>query len=360
MIRRVLAALALLVCVCSAAFANQEVAVKLNTRDNKVHFARVEGLAYVTFEYVRTEGHNARVRVVVENITNNPPFAVLVFRRETDESFLKQSKPKVEFEKTYPGERGRRRVHGTQEGYRHRHIIVPNEIDTLFTVDVALTSPKRLKLPLYLAKYKARDIARKGKEYTNYKIFEEIILDVDIEVEGWSTDDATYVDMRNKVEQYKDSMRGVTFCPNDRHRPSLEEQQRPYKEKKENLISEIQNILQYNSDWMSTDAPHIAYSGLLSELYDVKLDHYVSDCGNHRAGPPAARHSCGYCSLGAKELYHKLDDTYQRLHAGRITKQEAVKTANALNNCYQKNRSRKKDRFYGGKIAEFHKRIASY
>lgn len=360
MIKRVLAALTLMISLCSTAFANHEVSVKL-TRDNKIHVAKVEGLAYVTFEYVRPEGHNARVRVMVENLTYDPPFAILMFRTDMEERFLKQYKPKIEFEKTYPGEKGKRRVYGTHEGYdKYRQIIAPNEVDTLFTIDVAMTSPRSLKLPLYIAKYNPQNLKKKGKLLTKYKILKEIILEVDIEVEGWSRDDATYVSMKSKVDQYIASLRGVAFCPNARHPQSLYDQQRPYMESRQGLISEIYGILQSNTDWMSQDPPHIAYTELLDELQKVNLDNHVSDCGNDPLPPPPSSSRCRYCSLSAQEVYHQLDDTFQRLHARRITKQEALKTANALNNCYQNHHGRSKDRFYGGKISEYYKRIANY
>lgn len=360
MIKRVLATLAILVCFCSAAFANREISVQLNTRDKKIHVARVEDLAYVTFEYVRTEGHNARVRVVVENISHASPLALLVFRRDVDETAMKQIWPKIGFEKTYPGEKGRRRIYGTQEGYKNLNIITPNEVDSLFIVDVALTSPRRLKLPLYLAKYKPKDLTRKGEESTKFKILEEIILDADIEVEGWTEEDPTYVVMKNRVEQFKASLRGVTFCSNPRHLQPLEEQQRPYNAKKQQLVYEINNVFQCNTDWMSTDAPHIAYTRLLNEVYKVDLDDYrVEKCDKDKPIPPI-EHTCRYCPLSAKELYYKLDDTYQRLHAGRIARSEAVSTANAIMNCYRANGRRQKSSFYGGKISEFYKRIINY
>ena len=356
MIKRVIASLALMICLCPMAWANQEVTIKLDNKE-RVCSERL-GFAYITFEYVYNSGNTAKVRVSVENITQTPPLAVLVFRRDLDERLLKQGKPKIEFEKKYPGEKGKRRVRGCDvEYYKYLDVVTAAETDTLFTLDVSLTSARDITLPLYVAKYKPKDLFKKGEDNITYKIVEEYVYDIHIEVVGWSEEDPTYLNVKNSVDQFVSSLKDVEFCPNKRHRPSLREQQRPYQAKRDSLINAVSSIIEANYGWMSTDAPHKAYTKLLEELNKVDLDSYVSDCGDHET---IRRHKCGYCPLSAQELYYRLDDLYQKLHAGRVTKDQALKTAKGLYNCYRLGKNRRKDDSYGGKITRFYDRIAGY
>lgn len=355
MIRRVIASFSLLICLYFTALANKELSIKLDNKD-RVQSERL-GFAYVSFEYFDVSGNNALVRVSIENITSNPPHAVLMFKNDMMEQSLKKGKPKIEFEKTYPGKKGTRLVRGCRESYQNIDIIPAVETDTVFTIYVPFTSSKDFMLSLYEAKYKPKKLSKKGKNNINYKILEEHLYDIHIEVVGWSEEDPTYINAKNSVDDFLSSLKGVEFCNNKRHSPTLREQQRPYQEKKDSLVNVINNILE-NSEWMSTDAPHKAYTRLLSVLNDVNLDNLASDCMKHPVKHKG--HNCSYCSLSAQDIYHRLDDLYQQLHAGKISKDQAMKTAKALYNCYQLSMKRKKDSSYGTKVSRFYNSIANY
>lgn len=355
--KRILATISLLISLYSIAWANREVPIQLDPKDKRV-YSEPLGFGYITFEYLYCSGNNARVRAYVENITQNPPLAILIFRRDMDEQSLKRNKPKVKFEKKFPGEKGNRIVHGCPEGYNYYSIITPAETDTIFTIDVSLTSPKKLIVPFYVAKYKPKDLTKKGENNISYKILEEHIFDFNIEVEGWTEEDATYVKTKQTVDSLLASLNGVEFCNNKRHIPSLKVQQKKYQAAKDNLISEITNILENNRDWLSHDEPYIAYNKLLLQLQSVNLDSYVSDCGKHKIKP--THKGCNFCNLTAQQIYHRLDDIYQQLYSGKISKNNAVNTANALYECYQNHRTRKKNSSYGNKISSFYNRITNY
>lgn len=356
MIKRAIVSLVLMLCLCFTAMANKELTIKLDSKD-RVQSERL-GFAYLTFEYLYPNGNNARIRVTIENITSNPPHAVLIFKNDITEQILKKGKPKIEFEKTYPGKKGTRIVRGCRECNQYIDIIPAAVTDTVFTIDVPFTSSKNFTLPLYEAKYKAKNLFKKGEYNINYKIMEEHLYDVHIEVVGWSVEDPTYVETKNAVDSFMSSLKAVEFCYHKKHTPSLKEQQLPYQEKKDSLIQVIENILDTHSEWMSTDAPHKAYSQLLTDLNKLNLDNMAVDCGNHKVKPKD--HSCGFCSLSSQELYQRLDDLYQQLYAGKINKDSALKTAKSLYNCYQQNKKRKKDSSYGSKIPRFYNSIANY
>lgn len=359
MITRIVATLLSLLFIATTASANKELSIKLDSKE-RVQSERL-GFAYITFEYLYPNGNNARVRVSIENITGNPPHAVLIFKNGRTEQDLKRTKPKIEFEKTYPGKKGSRVVRGCREANEYMDIIPAAQTDTVFTIDVPFTSSRDFILPLYEAKYKAKDLFKKGEDNINYKILEEHLYQIHIEVVGWSEDDPAYTNMKDGVEEYISSLKDVEFCYHKKHTPTLKEQQRPYQEQKDSLIACIRNILQPKIDkteWMSEDAPYIAYNQLLTKLNKVDLNDYAKDCGQHK--PQPRTHSCNYCSLNSQDIYHRLDDIYQQLHAGKITKDQALKSARGLYNCYRQSKERKKDSSYGTKISRFYNSITNY
>lgn len=356
MIKYILSILSLVFGLCQAVCAeSREISVKLDTK-NKVTHTEDLGFGFVTFQYITNNGHSARIRVVVENTSVNP-HAILVFKRTLSEQQLKSGKPKIDFEKKFPGTKGSRRVEGCGEGGESYSIVTSTETDTLFTIDVPFEKPKALSIPFYIAKYKPKHLIKKGERKINYKILEVGEYKFVVEVEGWTEKSPAYVNAKKSVEDYIASLQDVQFCNNKRHTPTLNAQQRSYKEKRERLIQTITAIIDSNN-WMSVDAPYRAYSALIRQLQSINLDNYIVDCGKHRKVRPT--HKCNYCSMTAQKLYHQLDDTYQQLYAGRIAKSDAIKTAKAINNCYQSNKGRKKAGAYSGKISEFYNRIINY
>ncbi len=366
MIKRLFASLTLLICICSIALANREISVKLDNEEKE--YSENLAFAEMSFQYLCNSGNNAVVRISIENITQDPPLAILIFRRDKSEDELKKDKPKIEFEKKYPGEKGYRKVSGCQLGYNNLNIIPAAHTDTVFLVDVPLTSSKDLTIPMYIAKYKPKDLTKKGKFEINYKILEESICDIHIEVEGWSEEEPEYVSTKKSVEEFISSLKGVQFCTHKKHKPAFTEQQKPYKDKRDSLIRVINTILENHNEWMSDYAPYIAYTKLIEDLNNANIDNFVSDCGRHRPpnpipGPdpiPNPKPRCSYCSLGAKDIYHSLDALYQQLYAGRITKTQAMNQAKALYNCYSNHKGSNRGGSYGSKISRFYNRIAGY
>lgn len=356
MIRRIIATVMSLICLCSTSWANQEISVALNRKDNV--FRENIAFAYLTFEFKYSIGNNAKVNVIVENTTQDPPLAILMFRRPQEEKYLKKETPKIEFDKKYPGEKGQRSVSGFKADYKNLDIVTAAESDTLFSIDVPFTSDKEFTLPLYVAKYNPKQLFKKGKDKISYKILEEHIYNIKIKVVGWSEGDPEYVGIKKNVKKLIDDLSSTKFCRNSRHNPSLKNQQRPYLQTRDSLVRVINSVLEANYHWMSTDDSHKAYSRLLSELNGMDLSRNVYDCGAHKK--KSKGHSCAYCNLNARDIYHRLDDLYQQLHAGKIQKAYAMKTAKALYGCYTQNKKRSKDSSYDAKISRFYNSIVNY
>lgn len=360
MMKRFLSIIFLILNICLPITANQEISLKLNSKDNRL-VTEPLGFGYINFEYICLTGNTATIRVSVENITQTPPLAILLFRKNKLETNLSRNKPKIEFEKKFPGRKGERAVDGCNEGFEPLFIITPEETDTVFLLNVNTSAPYKLTMPFYIAKYKPKDLLKKGKNNITYKIYEQHLFEFNIEVEGWTEDDPEYTAMKNKVDAFTASLNTISFCDNLKHKASLQNQQQQYINEKNKLIMEISKILDKHSEWMSIDAPSVAYNKLIEQINSIDFNKYIKDCGKHEkkhiVNPKTSSHNCGNCGLTEQQIYHRLDDLFQQVYAGKISKSSAVSKASSLYNCYQNNKARKKSGNYSGKIAERYNRI---
>lgn len=354
MMKRLITLMAVVFLVCNISQANEEYNITLEKGEAQDQTIELP-FGNISFRLVEY-GNYHRVLVSIDNTTMSQ--ALLLFKNSQVEKVLKKNKPKIEFEKTYPGSKGGRRVFGCRELYQAMASIIPQEKLDLFGFDASLTSITKLELPIYLAKYDPKKLIKKGAYGINYKILSEDILTFNIEIKGWSENDTDYVSIKNAVEDYIRSVDKAAFCKNRKHNPALSVQQRPYEEKKDSLINIINSTLQNHSEWLSVDKPHQKYSELLARLNNVNLNEHTYDCGEHKR--VSKQHSCSYCSLSSQQVYHQLDDLYQQLRNGKISKDSAVKKAQGLYTCYQNNGRRKKDASYSDKISKFYSRITSY
>lgn len=354
MIKRLITLIVGIIFVCTTCRANEEFNIILENGEPQGQTVELPygNISFRLIEY----GNYHRVLISIDNTTMSQ--AILLFKNSQGEKLLKKYKPKIEFEKTYPGSKGNRSVYGCRELNQAFISIIPQDKLELSGIDVSLTSTTKLEIPLYFAKYDPKQLTKKGPYNINYKILSEDILTFNIEIKGWSENDPDYVSTKSAVEDYIHSVNTAAFCRNKKHTPSLIQQQKPYQEKKDSLIKIINTTLQEHSEWLSVDKPHQKYSELLFQLNKVNLKDHEYDCGAHKT--PIKQHSCSYCSLSAQQIYHQLDDLYQQLRNGKINKDAAVKKAQGLNTCYMKSSKRKKDASYSDKISKFYSRIINY
>lgn len=337
--------------ICSTSWANEEHNITFDRGKIDSDTSIVLPYGIVTLKLEKKD-LDYRVHVSIENTTTSE--GMLLFRYRVEEKVLKKNKPKIEFEKTFPGSKGDRRVNGCKDLDNQIIVVLPAEKSDLLDIDLKPTSSTKLELPIYLAKYNPKKL-KKGKNKIDYKILSEAILALNFEIKGWDENDPDYVSTKNSVEAYLQALKSVAFCKNKKHRPSLNEQQKPYQEKKDSLINTIKDTLETHREWLSIDAPNMAYTELLNKLNKVNLNDYNYDCGKHVT--PPRRHHCKYCSLSAQEIYHQMDDLVQLRLLGKISKTDATNKAKALNNCYQKNLERGRTPLYDTKVSEFYNRI---
>lgn len=340
--------------ICSTSWANEEHNITFDRGkiDSDTSIVLPYGIVTLKLEKYASD---YKAAISFENTAISE--AAILFRQSQEEKSLKKNKPKIEFEKTFPGNKGYRRVIGCKDLKNQIFVVLPAEKSDLLEIDIRVKPTTRLELPIYLAKYNSKKL-KKGKENIDYKILSEEILVLNLELKGWDESDPEYVSTKNSVEEYLQTLKSVAFCKHKKHKPSLRDQQKPYQEKKDSLINVIQTRLETHNEWYKNDPAHVAYTELLNKLEQVNLNDHNYDCKKHGTPPPPPPPpTCAYCSLSPQEIYHQLDDLYQRVRTNKISRGEAIKRARALNNCYHSHPKRKRDKFYTEKITEFYNRI---
>lgn len=348
-------------CLCAlalTAFAeNKELSVSLNNRGTTHAMEKIR-CGYLYFDIVDTDGDKARVKVSFENtMTDN---AVLVFQDALNAKALKKHAPKVEFVKTYPGDKNERHVKECRFLRQYFISVLPAESEPLLFVDVR--DSLRLEIPLYIATYDPGKLDKRGKYNVNYKILAEEIVYVNLKVEAWSELDPDYQEAKKSIDSLRERIASAAFCKSKKHTPSLEGQKRPYAEAIDSLSASLGEYVK-EQGWVS-NAPQRAYARLVDELAALKKSLEEAEgsvCSRHgRIAAPRTNnsHSCAYCQMSEAGLYHKLEDIYTEMHTGRISRDRARSMAAQLNACYVKNSRRSKSAFYRGKISKYYNKIA--
>lgn len=324
----------------------------------------LENSAYVTFRYLGTENNKA----VIEADLRNDIFqeTILLFRKNMNQSQLKKCRPKVKISKFYPGKSKETEVTGFKDlpyeimvfpanGYK-----IPDSV--IMRLQIPFDKDVPIDLPIYTAKYKEKKLFKKGIEKTQFEIVAPVTLRFNIFITGWTEDDPHYVETAGRVKSFMDSLSGITFCANKKHKQTLEEQQRPYREEQQKLLDVITEQIDAKG-WISVDTPHKAYKALSDQLTAIDFDKMVKDCGKCSRGPvkhpTTTGHNCSYCSLNSKQIYDQLNALLQKLYTKKISKTTAVQSANFLYNCFKANKKRSPGA-YGEKITEFYNKIVSY
>lgn len=368
MIHRLSAFASALIGCCLMASGNQLFDVDIDAAEKNKPYKSDATNPIVTFECLYADFTNgtARIRVSVENV-NKDGKALLFFPQASTYQTLKKNKPKIEFTKKYIGENRVAKSFDkklTKFGFGNVMIVTENETDSIGTFTVPLGKTDTISIPFYIASYDHGKLTKAKeknlphpKDQIAYKISREEIYQFAITVDGWSEHDATYLAVKADVDKLIASLNGVTFCPNAKHTPPLSNQQQSYKKEITLLKSTIDSILtehKSNPRWMSDTPPNKAYTKLSNRLDSIKLNSYNKDCGNHSSGkiiiPKLTPKD------NTQELYHQISDTYTKLRADRITKNEAVKEAQRIKN----NASRCKNGKFMSNINEYYNRIINY
>lgn len=336
-------------------YADEQHRIKLNEKHTKESI----GLAYCKISVTEVDSDdegNAKVTVEIENLDESN--ILIIFDRAYAEKELKKLSPSITYDKKFPGTKGQREIVTYKES-RRVLFIEPSEKIALPEITVRCTEPQLCILPLYIAKYK-------GKRTSKILLIEKQILELEIKVEEKVDED--YIRIEKEYIGLIDDMGKLTFCNNPLHRPTLDRQEAPFKEKINKIRYEIDSILTLHNKWFSRDRRYLRYDSLKRKLSEIDFVKYERDCGNsknHKPNPPRPRHSCKYCNYTLQQIYEKLESFYMKIYNRQVTKQEVIADVNLLYKCCVDGNCNKHASLWNGSvyksgIIEYYNRIKNF
>ena len=297
----------------------------------------------------QTDDASGDVTIELENLSES--MALILFDRSYTEKQAKKLSPKMTFDKKFGGTKGKRIIDACSEQLSSVMNFRPSDKYALPAVRVENEATKVVTLPVYIAKYKGKNLI----------LMEKQIIQLDIEAELKPS--AEYVQMNTQCEQLIREIERTGICPNKNHRTSVDKQREAYQKRIDDLKAKIDGIISSHG-WSDNDAGYRRYNELKSKLDGVEMTE--KDCGRHKG--PVAGHKCSYCGLSLQQIYHKLDDLYKKVYSSsnrKSAKAGVMSQVNALYNCCTDSRCAKhaaqwkKGGDYKNKIVERYNRINS-
>ena len=291
------------------------------------------------------------VSIEMENLSESK--VLILFDRSYTEKQVKKFSPKMKFDKTFGGTKGKRITDPCSEQLSRVMQLRPSDKQSLPSVRVENESTKKVTLPVYIAKYKGSK---------TLILLEKQVIELDIEAELKPS--AEYIQMNTECEQLIREITNTGICPNKSHRTSADKQKEDYQNRIDAMKGKIDEIISSHG-WSSDDAGYRRFAELKSKLDGVEF--VERDCGRHKA-PVASGHRCSYCGLSLQQIYHRLDDLYKKIYSSsdrKAAKAKVMSQVNALYNCCTDTKCSKhaaqwrKGGDYKSKIVERYNRINS-
>lgn len=337
-------------------FADEQKKVKLDDGHTKEQVRLGYCNVFVTRADIDDDG-NAKVTVEIENLDESN--VIILFGHAYPEKELKKLSPSITFDKNFPGTKGQRNIDTYKEA-RNVLFIEPSEKIMLPEISVRSTETQLCRLPLYIAKYKDKKFLGTTTRTNKMLLLEKQILELEIEVEVKPDED--FIRLEKECNDLIEDISNQTFCTNSKHKPSLERQEAPYKEKIGKIKSEIDEIVSRHN-WYTSDRGYQRYNGIKQKLDAIDFSRYEGDCGKKHGGTkPTPNPGCKYCKLTPQQIYHKLDDYYKKIYSSnnrKATKDAVMSDVNLLYNC-GKHSPAWKNSDYKSKIIERYNRINNF
>ena len=337
----------LLCLVALGAMADEQRKVTLSNDHNK----EMISLSYCNIFINLNEASDGEGEVSIELENLSESKVLILFNRSYTEKQVKKLSPKMQFDKTFGGTKGKRVIDPCSEELGTVMQLRPSDKQSLPNVRVENEATKVVTLPIYIAKYKGKKLI----------LLEKQIIELDIEAALKPS--AEYTNMNSECERLIREITRTGVCPNKSHGTSVDKQKAAYQKQIDNLKAKIDGIISSHG-WREGDAGYQRYNELKSKLDGIEI--VERDCGRHRA--PVAGHRCSYCNLSLQQIYHRLDDIYKKVYSSSNRKQAkagVMSQVNALYNCCTDAKCSKhaaqwkKGGDYKNKIVERYNRINS-
>jgi len=349
MIKKISILFVLLFSLITSSFADEQRKVKLD--DDKHNKETIEVANFNIFlELIDVEENgNVKVKVELENLDESKGLSL--FERAYDEKTLKKMRPKIKYDKIFPGSKGKRLIDACDNIKSAIHLY-PSQKELIMTLSAKDGETTKATLPIYIIEYK-------DKNYILWEKQELILLQkevIELEIEIDLKPGEVYVNITTECDSLLKEFDEVVFCTHKRHKPSLEEQKAEFQNKIDLLVEKIGGIIESNG-WFSTEKRYKLFDEQRERIKNIKLEEKEGICSKH-----VYVHRCKYCSSSLQQISHKLDDIYQIIYSSQersITKAEQIKSVNAMYDCAKRRRDWRKSE-YKDKIVRLYNEINQF
>ncbi len=339
----------LLLCLmATGAMADEQRKVSLSNDHNKEMISLSYCNIFINLNEV-SDGEG-EVSIELENLSESK--VLILFNRSYAEKQVKKLSPKMQFDKTFGGTKGKRVIDPFSEPMNSVTQLRPSDKQMLPSVRIENEGAKVVTLPIYIAKYK-------GKKALI--LLEKQVIELNIEAELKPS--AEYSNMSSQCDRLIREITRTGVCPNKSHGTSVDKQKAAYQKQIDALKTKIDGVISSHG-WREGDSGYRKYNALKKKLDGVTFTE--RDCGRHKGS--VAGHKCNYCNLSLQQIYHQLDDLYKKIYSSSNRKQakaSVMSQVNALYNCCTDAKCAKhagqwkKGGDYKNKIVERYNRINS-
>lgn len=292
----------------------------------------------------------SRVKIEIENTKED--YTLLMFNSPVDVDKLKKQKPSIRFDKGYGPTP---ETVDPSNKLTSQKEIGSSEKDS---IDITVGKSDTVKFAFYLAKKEKRGFLFWRKDV--YSILAKATIKMPITVQ---MSDREWDHFNEEYQRLKKDIQEAKLCKNPRHRPTFQEQAKPFEEKRTKLLEEIGNIIDkrfYNH----SDEKLKQLRNSISSIDIRSLA--VENCGDsHVYSTP---HRCKYCGYSLEQIYNKLDKYYLKLYNSNNRKElkaSIIDDINLLYRCCTDKRCRNhsnawKTSEYAPKITDIYQRISRF
>lgn len=351
MIKKTSILFVLLFTLVTTSFADEQKKVRLD--DDKHSKETIEIANFNIFlELIDAEENgSAKVKVELENLDESKLLSL--FEKAYKEKDLKKLRPKIKYDKIFPGSKGQRSIDACENIDRPIYLSPSqNQKELIMTLSVKEGEPAKVTLPIYIIEEKDRDYIL----WESHKLIllqkEVIELEIVIDLQPGET----YYNITKECDSLLKEFDDVLFCTNKRHNPSLEEQKAEFQSKIDSLVRKIDGIIEANG-WFSSEKRYKLYDEQRERLRSIRLEDKEGDCGKH-----VSRHSCKYCNLTLQQISHKLDDIYQIIYSSNdrsAVKAKHIRSANDMYDCAKRRKDWKRSD-YKDRIVRLYNEINNF
>ena len=349
MIKKISILFVLLFSLITTSFADEQRKVKLD--DDKHNKETIEVANFNIFlELIDVEENgNVKVKVELENLDESKGLSL--FERAYDEKTLKKMRPKIKYDKIFPGSKGKRLIDACSNIKNAIHLY-PSQKELIMTLSAKDGETTKATLPIYIIEYKDKNYILLEKQELILLQKEVIELEIEIDLKPGEA----YVNITEECDSILKEFDEILFCTHKRHKPSLEEQKTEFQSKINSLVEEIDGIIESNS-WFSSEKRYKLYDEQRERLKKLKLEDKEGDCDKH-----VYVHRCKYCSSSLQQISHKLDDIYQMIYSSQdrsATKADQIRSVNAMYDCAKRRKDWRKSE-YKDKIVRLYNEIGNF